>query len=42
MVLSSATYAHLTESELKAAELKQMPPTSVKGKSHAFDIYALG
>lgn len=41
MVLSGTTYARLTESELKATELMQMPRTLVKGKTHPVEIYAV-
>jgi len=42
MILSAATYARLNESGVNTTRLKQMPPTSVKGKAQPVEIYALG
>ena len=41
MIISADTYARLTESELKASELKQMPSAPVKGKAHPVEIYVV-
>jgi adenylate cyclase len=41
MIISSATYTRLTESEKVTAELKQLPPTTVKGKKHPVGIFAV-
>jgi len=41
IILSAATHARLAESELSMTELRQLPPTSVKGKAHPVEIYAL-
>lgn len=41
MVLSAATHTHLPDSALHATEIKQLPPTRVKGKSHPVEIFAV-
>jgi adenylate cyclase len=41
MILSANTYARLSDSELKSTELRQMPPTLVKGNTRPVDIYAV-
>jgi len=41
MIISSATYARLTESERVTAELRQLPPTTIKGKKQSVGIFAV-
>jgi len=41
MIISSATYTRLTESERVTAELTQLPPTTIKGKKQSVGIFAV-
>ncbi len=41
MIISSATYTRLTKSERFAAELRQLPLTTVKGKKQSVGIFAV-
>ena len=41
MIISEATHARLTESELVGTELRQLPSTQVKGKSYPVGIFAV-
>jgi len=41
IILSADTCARLTKSEMSMAELKRLPPVSVKGKSHPIEIFAV-
>jgi adenylate cyclase len=41
MIISSATYTRLTESERFTAELRQLPLTTVKGKKQSVGIFAV-
>ena len=41
MIISEATRARLTEGELVGTELRQLPSTQVKGKSHPVGIFAV-
>ncbi|NIN01544.1 HAMP domain-containing protein [Candidatus Saccharibacteria bacterium] len=41
MIISSATYTRLTESERVTAEFRQLPPTTVRGKKQSVGIFAV-
>lgn len=41
MIISSATFNRLTESERVTAELRRLPPTTIKGKKQSVGIFAV-
>lgn len=41
MIISTATHAHLHESELSATTLKKLPPVHVKGKNTAVEAFVV-